>query len=83
MVMKVLSRLFLTSLQQKRKYKQLSKEEKKRFFYTVLIFSRLAVERSVKNFLKSEKRYLRFRVSSNLSKKKLLMNKFREALVIK
>ena len=83
MVMKVLSRLFLTSLQQMRKYKQLSKEEKKRFFYTVLIFSRLAVERSVKNFLKSEKRYLRFRVSSNLSKKKLLMNKFREALVIK
>jgi hypothetical protein len=81
--MKELSKLSLMSLQQKRKFKRLSRKEKKRCFYTELIFSKLAVERSVKNFLKSEKRYLRFRVSLNLSKKKLLMNKFREVLAIK
>ena len=83
MVMKELSRLFLMSLQQTRKFKQLFRDEKKRFFYTELISSKLAVERSVKNFLKSERRYLRFKVLSNLSKKKLLTNKFKEALVIK
>ena len=83
MAMKELSRLFLMSLQQKRKFKQLFRDEKRRFFYTELIFSKLAVERSVKNFSKSEKRYLRFRVSLNLNKRKLLMNKFREASVIK
>ena len=83
MAMKESSRLFLMSLQQKRKSKQLFRDEKRRFFYTELIFSKLAVERLVKNSLKSEKRYLRFKVSSNLSKKKHLTNKFREALVIK
>ena len=50
MVMKGLSKLFLTSLQQKKKFKQLSRDEKKRFFYTELIFSKLVVEKSVKNF---------------------------------
>ena len=83
MAMKESFRLFLTSLQQKRKFKQLSRDEKKRFFYMELISSKLAVERSVKNFLKSENRYLRFRVLSNLNRKKLLMNKSREASVIK
>ena len=50
MAMKELFRLFLTSLQQKRKFKQLSRDEKKRFFYTELISSKLAVEKLVKNF---------------------------------
>ena len=54
MVMKELCKLFLTSLQQKRKFKQLSRDEKKRFFYMELIFSKPAVVKSVKNFLKSE-----------------------------
>ena len=83
MVMKELSKLFLTSLQQKKKFKQLSRDEKKRFFYTELIFSKLVVVKSVKNFSKSENRFLRFKVSSNLNKKKLSMNKSREASVIK
>ena len=83
MVMKGLSKLFLTSLQQKKKFKQLSRDEKKRFFYTELIFSKLVVVKSVKNFSKSENRFLRFKVSSNLNKKKLSMNKSREASVIK
>ena len=83
MAMKELFRLFLTSLQQKRKFKQLSRDEKKRFFYTELIFSKLVVVKSVKNFLKSENRFLRYRVLSNLNKKKPSMNKFRGASVIK
>ena len=81
--MKASFRLFLMSLQQTKKFKQLSRDEKKRFYYTELIFSRLAVVRLAKNFLKLEKRFLRFKVSSNLSKKKPSMNKFREASVIK
>ena len=83
MVMKASFRLFSMSLQQTKKFKQLSRDEKKRFYYTELISSRLAVERLAKNFLRSEKRFLRFKVSSNLSKKKPSMNKFREASVIK
>ena len=83
MVTRELSKLFLTSLQQKKKFKQLSRDEKKRFFYTELIFSKLVVVKSVKNFSKSENRFLRFKVSSNLNKRKLSMNKFREASVIK
>ena len=83
MVMKELCKLFLTSLQQRRKFKQLSRDEKKRFFYMELIFSKPAVVKSVKNFLKSENRFLRYKVLSNLNKKKPLMNKFRGASVIK
>ena len=83
MAMKELYRLFLTSLQQKRKFKQLSRDEKKRFFYMELISSKLAMEKLVKNFLKSENRFLRYRVLSNLNKKKPSMNKFRGASVIK
>ena len=83
MVMKESSKLFWMSLQQMKKSKLSFRDAKKRFFYTEQIFSKPVVERSEKNFLKSGNHYLKFRVSLNLSKRKLSMNKFREASVIK